>query len=348
MGRIEIIRSGEPSLKRDWRSILPGLLISLVALVIVILFVDFDRFLAALKLADYRFLGLGTLLALVWLVIRTMVWRTLLQDKAAYQDVFFTICEGYLINNFVPFRLGEVARALILSRKTSLEILHIFSTIVIERALDMVMAASVLLGSLPFVVGSGRMRSAAFLTFGLVVLVLGTLYGLARYRLAAVGFYEKLSQRWGWLQKMGGKVFASFLSGLGVLTDGRRFFSAIGWVVLNYLFSVIQYFTLLKAFFPQASLFWGFFCLWVSALGIAVPSSPGAVGVFELSLVGALAVFQTDSSAAFAFAVTTHLLGYLTTGILGAYGLARDGNTLIGLYRSALSALLRLRGNQQL
>ena len=35
---------------------------------------------------------------------------------------------------------------------------------------------------------------------------------------------------------------------------------------------------------------------------------------------------------ALAYALTAHLLNYLITGVLGAYALARDGETISGLY----------------
>ncbi|HSB00032.1 MAG TPA: lysylphosphatidylglycerol synthase domain-containing protein, partial [Anaerolineales bacterium] len=90
---------------------------------------------------------------------------------------------------------------------------------------------------------------------------------------------------------------------------------------------------LLAAFFPGAKLVWAAFSLGVAALGIAAPSSPGALGVMELAIVGALSLFGLNASTALAFAITAHLMQYLTTGVLGAYFLAKDGESLTGLYR---------------
>jgi hypothetical protein len=75
------------------------------------------------------------------------------------------------------------------------------------------------------------------------------------------------------------------------------------------------------------------FSLGVAALGIAAPSSPGAVGVLELSIVGALSLFGLDASVALALALTIHVIQYLITGLLGSYALAKDGDSLMDLYR---------------
>jgi hypothetical protein len=90
---------------------------------------------------------------------------------------------------------------------------------------------------------------------------------------------------------------------------------------------------LLLAFFSDARLLWGAFTLGVMALGIAAPSSPGAIGVMEISIVAALSAFGLDPSTSLAAALTAHLSNYLTTGLIGSYALAKDGLSLSGLFK---------------
>ncbi|MFM8320261.1 MAG: lysylphosphatidylglycerol synthase domain-containing protein, partial [Chloroflexota bacterium] len=123
-------------------------------------------------------------------------------------------------------------------------------------------------------------------------------------------------------------------------TDGRLFLKTVALILLNWAIAVGQFYILLRAFFPQAQPLWALFTLGVMALGVAVPSSPGAVGVQEVAIMGALAVFVDDPSTALAAALTARMSNYLITGILGAYALARDGLSLGGVYRD-------VRGIQQ-
>ena len=58
----------------------------------------------------------------------------------------------------LPFRLGEIGRALILSFKASLRFMFVFSTILIERAIDVAISAGLILVTLPFVVGASWAR----------------------------------------------------------------------------------------------------------------------------------------------------------------------------------------------
>jgi uncharacterized protein (TIRG00374 family) len=331
--------------KKSWLKLLPGLVVSGLSLAGLLYLVDVKRLAEALRLADYRMVALIFPTTLLWLLVRTVVWRTLLQEKATFSQVFFTLNEGYLLNNLLPFRLGEVGRAYLLSRKASigsaepLGFMQVFSTIIIERALDVAMAAGLLLCTLPFVVSEalgGRVDwalEAALAAGGLVVIGLGALYLLARYRVQAQAIFERSVSRWAFLRNFGARQLSAFLAGLAVLTDFRRFLRAVAWMAVNWAGAMLQYYLLLRAFFPDPTLLWVAFTLGVVALGVAAPSSPGAVGVMELAMVGALSAFGLDRSSALAAALVAHIANILITGLLGVYALARDGLTLSGLYR---------------
>jgi uncharacterized protein (TIRG00374 family) len=337
LGRSEIIaekvRVPERPYLKDWQRLLPGLVISLVSLAVVFYFADLRGFLQALRLADYRLVVLCIFLTIFWLVVRGLAWRALLQDRAPFGQVFLTLNEGYLLNNLLPFRLGEVARAFLLGRKAGLDFWLVMSTILIERSLDLIMAAALLLVTVPFVVGATFAAQAAVAAGGIVAFGLVFLYLLARNRDRALALFERLSARWPLLNRLGGRVLPAFLNGLGVLNNFSQFARAAFWIILNWAVALSQYYLLLQAFFPGARLLWAGFSLGVAAIGIAVPSSPGSVGVMEASLVGALSVFGLDPSVALAFALTAHLIHYFTTGAIGAYALVKDGESLTGLYR---------------
>ena len=318
---------------KDFKRLLPGLLISAICLAVIFYFVDFHKLVEALRLADYRLIILSILISLVWLIVRGLAWRALLRDQATFKQSFFTICEGYLLNNLLPFRLGEIGRAFLMGHKASLPFWEVFSTILIERSLDMAMAAGLLLFTLPFVLEAEWAGQAAILVGGLMLLFLAILYLLARYRQTAQRLFHKASVRWPVLQRTGGKALAAFLTGLTVLTDLRVFLLATSLIILDWLIVLVQYFILMKAFFPQASFLWAAFVLGISALGLAAPSSPGAIGVYEISVIGGMAVFGQDASTALAFALVAHAISYLWTGVFGIYAFIKDGQSLIGLYQ---------------
>lgn len=326
------------SSKRNWRQILPGLLVSAVFLVILFILIKPKDLIAALRLADYRLVALGVFVTLGWLLMRGVVWRNLLQEKATYSQVFFTLNEGYLLNNFLPFRLGELGRAFLLNRKAGLDFAYVLSTIVVERAFDILLAAGVFFSTLPFVVSAGVPWQTAILPGGLVIIGLLVLFLMARYPQWVTQIFDRLSQRWPLIQRLGGRLLPAFLSGLAVLTDSKRFLRVALFFLLNLSIAFLQYYLMMLAFFPKAPPLWAIFCLAASSLGMAAPSGPASIGVFEWTIsffLPLIALNQTDEfkAAAFAYALTLHLWNILVTGILGVYGLSRDGESLANLFK---------------
>jgi len=319
-----------------WKSVrrwLPGVIISLIAIVAIVLYVDLKSLINAVRSANYWLILAFLVISIIWLMVRGIVWRTLLRGRASYRHVFWTLCEGYLLNNFLPFRLGEVGRAFLLGRKAKLSFMDVLSTIVIERILDLAFSAAILLSAVPFVVGAAGAGRIAILIGALVIAGIIILYVLARNRVWAMGVFQRITRRWTKVQAVGGKLMDSLFSGLAILTDGWLFLRFLLWMTLNWGIAIAEFLLLLLAFFPHATLPWSLFGLGAVAFGNAVPSLPGAVGTYEAALGGALTLLSGDQSTALAAALTAHLIGYLINGVLGTYALSREGETLMGVYR---------------
>jgi uncharacterized protein (TIRG00374 family) len=317
---------------KDVKRWLPGAMISILLIAVILYFVDLGAMLDALRNANYPLLLVAFSLGFVWLLIRALVWRTLLRSRASFSDVFWTIGEGYLLNNFLPFRLGEVGRAFLLSRKSGLQFMEILPTIVIERTMDLGYSAIVLLAALPFVVGAEGAERVGIIVGAIVLTGFVMLYLLSRNNQWALDLFHKFSARWPSLQKLGGSFLESFFAGLGVLTDGWLFLRFLFWMTLNWGVAIVSYYLMIRAFFPQAQLVWGMFGLGAAAFGGAVPALPGAVGTFEGALGGAITLLTGDQSTALAVALTGRLYNYINSGVIGGIGLLREGQTLSGVY----------------
>jgi len=324
---------GMPGFLKGARRWIPGTLISALLIVAILRFVDLPKVFAAIRTANYGLLAIATVLAFAWMFVRAVVWRSLLRNRPPYRDTLLALSEGYLLNNFLPFRLGEIGRAFLLSRKTDLAFAEILPTVVIERAVDLFFSAAILLGALPFVVGAESAGRIAILLGIVIVLGLVLLYVLARNQAAALRLFHRWSARWPALQRFGGDLLESFLAGLGVLTDVWVFARFLFWMSLNWAMAILNYFVIIKAFFPQALWTWGMFGLGAAAFGGAVPSLPGAVGTFEGAFGGALTLLSGDQSTSLAVALTSRFFNYLTSIVLGGYGLSREGETLSGIYQ---------------
>ena len=318
---------------KDVKRWLPGAIISVLLVVGILSFVDFRETAEAIRKANYLILLIALLLSFVWMAARAFVWRTLLRNRASYKDVFLTLGEGYLMNNFLPFRLGEVGKAFLLSRKSDLQFMEIIPTIVIERAVDLAFSAAILLIALPFVVGAEGAGQIGVIVGVVVLIGLVVLYLLARNRQWAIDLFHKLSQRWPVLQKIGSGFVESFFEGLVVLTDGWLFARFLFWMTVNWGVAIVSYYLIIRAFFPDVQVVWSFFGLGVAAFGNAVPSLPGAIGTFEGAFGGALTLLTGDKSTALAAALAGRLYMYVSAVVIGLIGLASEGQTLSGIYQ---------------
>ena len=318
---------------RNSKRWLPGALISILLIAAILYFVDIPAMFAAIRAADYGILAVAMATSFLWLAVRAIVWRTLLRERASYRDVFFTVGEGYLLNNFLPFRLGEIGRAFLLSRKSDLRFGEILPTIVIERAVDLAFLAAILLVALPFVVGWPGAEQIGTIVGVIVLAGLVMLYVLARYNKWALDLFHKSSARWPNLQRFGGSFLEAFFAGLGVLTDVWLFARFLFWMTVNWGIAIVAYYLIIRAFFPQAQPVWGMFGLGAAAFGGAIPSLPGAVGTFEGAFGGALTLLTGDQSTSLAVALTGRLYNYLYSGVIGGIGLIKEGQTLSGIYQ---------------
>jgi glycosyltransferase 2 family protein len=323
---------------KDIKRWLPGVLISVVLIAAIIHFVDFQKMWNSIKNADYRLIGIAAVLSFVWMAIRAKVWHTLLREKPTYKDVLFTAGEGYLLNNFLPFRLGEIGRAFLLSRKSGgMTFAEIIPTIVIERTVDLIISAVIFLGALPYVVNSESSPTLGYVIGGLMLFGLVLMYIVARNNQWALDTFHKLSVRFPPLQKFGGSFLESFFQGLGVLTDGWLFFRFLFWMLINWALALLSYYLMVIAFFPEAQPIWAIFGLGMAAFGGAIPSAPGAVGTFEGAVVFALTRFTADESTAFAAALTMRIYNYLNSTVIGTIGLLSEGQTLSGVYQQLMN-----------
>ena len=142
-----------------------------------------------------------------------------------------------------------------------------------------------------------------------------------------------LGKRWPRVIEIGHDKIASFLTGLTPLMDFRRFIRVLMWIASSWGLAIVAHYFVLLAFIPEATVLWMAFSISVAMIGVALPSSPGYIGVYEAAYVGALSVFGVTYEDALAFALVDHVFYIGLTGILGAYALIKEGQSLTQLFQ---------------
>ena len=319
--------------KRTFPAWLPGAVISLLLMTALLLRVDSRASWEALRRADHFYLALALLGSLLWMSWRALVWRSLLPQPIPWRTVFPVLNEGYFLNMVLPFRLGELGRVYLLAQRTGLDFVTVLPTVFVERAFDLLFSAAFLLFSLGLVVLDARTQSLAWLVSGVVALGLALLYGLMRWR---ADWRPWLDARLpdGAVRARLLPLLDGLLDGLGILQDGRRFLLFAVLMTLNWALAVLQFWLILRAFFPSAQMAWALFVLAAAAFGGAIPSLPGAIGTLEAAIGGAVFLLTGDQNTALTVGLAVRLYNYAVPVPVGIWALTREGQTLMGLYHT--------------
>jgi uncharacterized protein (TIRG00374 family) len=319
--------------KFNWAGLIIGLGVSGGALFLLASLVDLAAVAEYIQRVNISTLAIAVVFFFATLFARSAAWRTILEEKISFSRAFWTENEGYLFNNLLPFRLGEVARAFLLNRTEGLPFWQVFSTIVVERVFDIALLAALLLSTVPFVVGVEGAEKAAYAAAGVVLVGFLALFWVARNQETVMRIYDKVTAPLPKLADFGREKLESVLSGLTALQDFSRFSKALGLLLLAWVCNIAWYTVLLWAFVPGAKVLWSAFAVGFVALGVSAPSSPGYIGVFEAAEVYALTRFPISEEVALAYAIIAHSLYLVITIALGAIGLMRDGQSLGEVYR---------------
>lgn len=314
----------ESQTRRSTIRLLLGILISAASLTVLILLIDGQQVVNALRTVRPEILLLGGLLVIASLVTRAYAWRVILQGRISLSKSFLIINAGYFVNTLLPFRLGEISRAFLLM-PSGLPFWEGLPTIVLERMIDVLFALVLLFIGLPYALNFQGNTGYIYLLTGGVVLGLAVLAFLVYKRKEILRWLENTRLINAKIRTRLIDFIRQILSSMLVMTHPLRILQVFLGMALSWGIALALQFLLLKSFIPEARLVWAVFALGAVAVGVSVPSSPGNIGLFEASITLALSAFGVDQSLAFTYALTSHVLSLAITTSLGAFGLVREG-----------------------
>jgi uncharacterized protein (TIRG00374 family) len=318
-----------------------GLAISALLLVLLVRGVDRQALQAALAAADLRLLpvAIGMYFVAVW--IRAIRWRLLLPPGAAPTgDLFKALIVGFTINNLVPIRMGEVARAYLLARWDAVPYGVSAASLVVERILDGLALAVLLLTALLFVpapaylVVAGLLIGAAFGVGALVLALAAWNDALLTATVSRLARPLPVSVR----SAIDGLTLG-FVRGLRVIHGLSLLARLMGLSLLAWLCELSIVFVLLLGMPVPRSLPQALVAGAVANFATLVPSSPGYVGTFDGALSRVLQDTAGVSAAvALASAVLVHATLLVPVTLVGLVILWRSRVSLVQVSRAATSA----------
>ena len=300
---------------------------------------DFAALWSHVRSVDVLPLLLAIALATIPFPLRVPRWQLLLRadDGAALpaRPLWQAIAIGFAANNVLPLRAGEVLRVGAASRLTRISFASVLSSVAVERVVDALTVIALLgLGlmtaHLPagVRVGNGPPIGTLAARTGVVCLAALALAILAAWRrTTALAIFEKLLPPGPLATRI--VAFAdNVLRGLGAMRDPRRALPVILWSLVIWIVNASAFFFVFKAFHFMVPFSGALILQGALMIGIAVPSTPGYVGVFETVIPGALFLYGIDKDAALACAVVYHVTTFIPITFLGALSAIRTGTHL--------------------
>ena len=235
--------------------------------------------------------------------------------------VFWANMAGYLGNNFLPARAGELLRSFLISSRSSLSNTYVLTTALSERLMDviaLVLGASLVLlrvdpkpaldgRPFPYHGDCGRRRRHRH-------------HGAAAYRRPAGNILTRIPMPAG-LRKTLMRLAEQILLGMRAFHDWGRF---AGFVFLTLIIWAADSTGAIVAARGLGLHFsFGVALLLLTGLGLgsALPSTPGYVGIYQFVAVTVLTPFGISRDAALAYILVVQVSGYLVVTLFGLPGL---------------------------
>jgi glycosyltransferase 2 family protein len=306
---------------------LPGILVSFIIVTILLKFVNIDDLKNAIVTFKVETLFYIIVLAILSMAARSQALRVMVGGQIKFQDSFYAVSVGYMLNNIIP-RSGEIGKAILMGASSGLGTLFVLSIVVVERALDLAIAAAMFLSTLPLALQMDWLKPIAIISLLLVVIALVILFFMANNKKAVHRWISRIGEKNQLVQEYIIPGLDSLLNGFSILTKPVQFLLSLFWILVCWMLWALLYYLAIRTFVPSAPFWWAIFAQAVLAMGIALPSAPAGLGVFEGALVGALAVLGVDQSKSLGMALVLHAIQIISTFILGGFGLMRQGWTL--------------------
>lgn len=301
-----------------------GLVLSALFLWLAFRGVDFGALGQALAMARYELVlpALALYFSGVWL--RSLRWRAVLWPikPVPAHRLFPVVVMGYMANNVLPARLGEVVRAYVLGRREDVSRLSTLATIVVERVLDgLVMLAfmGLVVLILPLTAAMWRLLTAAAALFVIAAAILLSLAvapaGSQRWARAAL---RPLPPR---AQDVLLPLMVQVLDGLAGLRGAGGVLRALALSFAAWTVEALMYYVLMFAFdiptSAPAPAALAALTTAVANLGTLIPSSPGYVGVYHYLAKEVLMQFGVPPEPALGYVLVLHAALVVPVTLLG-------------------------------
>jgi uncharacterized protein (TIRG00374 family) len=294
--------------------------------------VDVHALLRIWATLDARFIVPAFALNVAMLCLRAGRWRLILNStpgeprNIAFGRVFSTLNVGYLANQLFPAPTGEVTRAVILARSEGMKTVRVFSTIVVERVLDALALAPVIVFVLVVIPLPLWLERLVFLAgIALVAIaVAGVIVHSRREQIVRAGaaLIRRLPAS---VQDRLAAFRGSFAEGLHILRDLRGLAAAYAQSLGAWVLQLAVVEMVAQSLHQPLNLRVEVLIVILANAGTLLPFAPGNLGTFQALTMTTLAVFHVRPEVSLSIALAYQAVQFLPVAVLGLHTLWSRG-----------------------
>ncbi len=298
-----------------------GVLSSAIFLVLAVRRLEFSAVARAFQHANLvPWLPLAVLSYITGHWVRGVRCRMLVsrEAKLSLSTATNVVVFGYAVNNVLPARLGEFARAGMLAQHSGLPFVQSLTVTLLERVLDglcLLLLLVIAVGMVPDVGWIHSMLKLGGLVFGIAAL--GVLLAVAAPS-TLLNVTSRVAHRFGpRVHGLGVTLVSQLVAGVSFIRTLSSALSIIGLSIVVWLFEAGMFLCLLPAFDIGLDPWLALLAMCVTNLGILVPSTPGFIGVFQFVCMRAVMLVGVSQPVAFSYAALVHLSFYVPITLWG-------------------------------
>jgi uncharacterized protein (TIRG00374 family) len=316
-------------LRERWPVLILGLAVSAGLLWSALRDLELGAILTALRGANYWWLLPGVAVYFVSVWFRSWRWGFLLRAtrRVSANRLYPVVVIGYMGNDVLPFRLGEVLRAYVLWRRERINVGTSLTTAVLERLFDgLTMVLFVLFGLLfvpmsPFLSRLVVIASVVFFGALIVFLLLAARPALL-HRIAHTVIEAVIPVR---LRKPLFDLIEGVIDGLQCLRSERDVLVVFGITLWVWILETVKYWLVSFAFDLSLPYVGMILMGGVINLLTALPSLPGYIGTFEAGGIKVLEIIGAAPGPAGSYVLVLHAILLIPVTLLGLVFMAREG-----------------------
>jgi dolichyl-phosphate beta-glucosyltransferase len=306
-------------MKKNYLRFIFSLVVGTLLFYYTVKYFDIEKIVFLIRHARPDYLFFSIVLIILAYVVRGYRWMIWEKDLN-FQDSFKLILIGFMGNNLLPARLGEILRAHCTAQKTKNG--HgrtaALASITVERILDGLVISVIGIWGLIFVpVNKALFVSLMFVSMLFGLLTASLIAGI-HFHKRIRRFLEKINKTFpGHLTKFGKEKINYFLDGLLLLENFALLFRAILFSACVWGIELIAYYLIANAVFNGVSLEICFLFLAVVNFASLFPFTVGGIGAIEGAATVSLIIAGIPATQSLAMVLIQHFYQFAFTTITG-------------------------------